>query len=206
MSSAFPLSSPIEVEGTGGTPGQIELSDGTNAVQVRAPTGLAGNVDFTLPATAGTTGYFLQRSGATATAWAEVIQNNPSSSLPLSTRFNDSNGAPTSTTSTTFVTEASMVYRGTVIDNPILQILVIVETTNNNASGQVQIFDYTNSQIIATSAVYGPAGGGGLTKFILDLGTISNLPTGQVILEIQLRRVNTNGGGATAIYSCEMYG
>lgn len=70
MSSAYPLTSNIEVVGTGGLPGQIDLSDGTNSVQVRAPTGLAGNVDFTLPTTVGTTGFFLSRTGPTSTGWA----------------------------------------------------------------------------------------------------------------------------------------
>ncbi|MBV1928306.1 MAG: right-handed parallel beta-helix repeat-containing protein [Gammaproteobacteria bacterium] len=69
MSSAFPLSSPIEVEGTGGSPGQIDFSDGTNVVEVKAPSGLTGTVNFTLPPNTGTTNQVLRTSGTGVTSW-----------------------------------------------------------------------------------------------------------------------------------------
>lgn len=198
---AYPLTSPIEVEGTGGAPGQINLSDGTNQVTLRAPTGLAGNVDFTLPSTDGVVGQVLQRSGATSTAWV-TSSSNAQSSLPISLQFNGSNGSPFDTSSTTFVVVSRIIYRGTTIDNTIGGILVIAGTSNANATGQVQVFDATNSNIIATSAIFGPD----LPLTIIDLGTISNLPTTQAIFEIQVRRVNTSGGGAAILNSIQIYG
>jgi len=201
-SNAYPITSPTEIIGTGGTPGIIYLSDGTNSVELRAPTGLVGNVDFTLPSTVGTIGQSLQRSGTSSTTWVDVNQANPNSTLPASYRFNDSNGSPASVSSTVFTTLASFVYLGTNTDSTMINILAIVGANGNNALGEVQLFDFTNSTIIATSATFGP----NIPKAIINLGTISNLPTGQAILEIQLRRVNATGGGSAEINSFQITG
>lgn len=69
MSSAYPLESPIEVTGTGGVPGQVNFSDGTNVVEVKAPIGLTGSVNFTLPPTTGTVNQVLRTSGTGITTW-----------------------------------------------------------------------------------------------------------------------------------------
>lgn len=69
MASSYPLTSPIEVVGTGLIPGQIDLSDGTNSVELKAPTGLTGNVNFTLPNNTGTTNQVLRTSGTGVTSW-----------------------------------------------------------------------------------------------------------------------------------------
>ena len=66
---AYIINSPQTVLGTGISPGQINFSDGTNAVQVKAPTTLAGNVNFVLPDAAGTTGQFLQWNASGNTQW-----------------------------------------------------------------------------------------------------------------------------------------
>ena len=60
MSSDFPLSSPIEIGGTPLNPGEVNFSDGTNSVQVKAPTSLTGTVNFTLPDSNGTSGQVLK--------------------------------------------------------------------------------------------------------------------------------------------------
>ncbi len=205
MATEYPLTSPIEVTGTGGAPGQVNFSDGTNAVEVKAPTGLVGAVDFTLPATVGTTGDFLQRTGATSTSFTNVTQHNPSGSLPLSLRFSDPSGNPTSVNSTTFAPLASVAYRGTGTDTILTLLLTVGETIGSSATAQYQIFDFTNGNVIATSAIIGPfAGGSG--QIIVDYGVVSNLPAGQAIFEVLVRRGNAGGGGSAAIYSCEFYG
>ena len=202
MTSSFPLTSPVEIIGTGVTPGQIDVSDGTNTVQIKAPTGLSSNVDFTLPSTVGTTGQFLQRSGPTSSGWATNIGIS-NSSLPLSIGSTNRNGGPAQTNSATFVVRRSITYDGTTTDNTITKIQAIVQTRDDTTTGQVQIFDFTNSNIIATSAIFGPLTGG-LPRTIVDLGTISNLPTGQAILEIQLRR--PSGTGNAQIHMTQFYG
>ena len=66
---SFPITSPVEIVGTPGVPGQINLTNGMFGVQINAPPGLASDVDFTLPVTVGAIGQILQRSGPTSTAW-----------------------------------------------------------------------------------------------------------------------------------------
>ena len=56
-------------------------------------------------------------------------------------------------------------------------------------SGSIRIYDATNSLQIAELVAFTD---GSVT--IKDLGTIGNLPTGEAILEIQLKK--TSGGGA----------
>nr|QBK85691.1 MAG: hypothetical protein LCMAC101_02860 [Marseillevirus LCMAC101] len=189
MSAAYPISSPVEITGTVPAPGQINFTDGTNVVEVKAPTTLSGTVTFTLPDADGTTGQSLQwpPSGDTM-VWGNV-SGNANSTLPVSFRFE----GPTTTTSNTFVVFASFIYNGTDIDNTMTTGMVVVETSSGAATGQVELFDLTNSLIIATSAIFGPTSG---VKIIVDMGTISNLPTGQALFEVQLRRPSAGGGNA----------
>ena len=197
MSSAFPLTSPIEVIGTGGAPGQVNYSDGTNSVQLSAPTGLSGNVNFVLPSSNGTTDQILSWNASGNTEWINNISNS-NSSLPLSFRYN-----PATTTSSPYQVVSSFVYRGTNTDNTVTDILAVASTSNSAATGQVRVFDLTNSLVIAESAAFGPTN---TTKIIVDLGTISNLPTGQAIFEVQLRRLPGGGGGQSELRSIQLYG
>lgn len=70
--SSFPISSTVEIVGTGIAPGQVNFSDGTNSVEVKAPTTLTGTVNFTLPDADGTANQVLTwpTSGST-TVWAD---------------------------------------------------------------------------------------------------------------------------------------
>lgn len=119
---------------------------------------------------------------------------NSNSSFPLALRFDNSTGAPFSTSSTTYVNVASFVYRGVTVDNPITSILAIVSTSGGffifQPFGQVRVIDFTNgSAVIAESAIFPPSS----SPTIIDLGTISNLPTGQAIFQIQIRRPYITG-------------
>jgi hypothetical protein len=198
--NSYAISSPVEIVGDGSNPGIIYISNGVNSIELKAPPGLTSDIDFTLPSTIGTTTNFLQRIGPTSTGWVDIIQNNPNSSFPLSIKFNAPSGSPTTVTSSTFTILSSIVYKGTIVDNTILQILGVVETSGNGV-GQLQIVDFTNGNIIATSPSFSST-----TKIIIDLGIITNLPTTESILEIQLRRVNSTGGGNAALHTIEIYG
>ena len=202
MSAAFPLTSPIELTGTGGAPGQINFSDGTNVVEVKAPTSLTGTVNFTLPDADGTANQVLKWPTAGSTTLWDNNNGNPNASVPIAIRFNAPNGDPASTTSSTFVVLETFIYNGTTTDNTLTTAISVVETSNGAATGEIQLFDFTNSLIIATSAIFGPTSG---VKIIVDLGTISNLPTGQSMLEVQLRRPTGGGGGNAAIHSFQTY-
>lgn len=119
---------------------------------------------------------------------------NSNSSFPLALRFDDATGAPFSTSSTTYVTVASFVYRGVTVDNPITSILAIVSTSGGffifQPFGQVRVIDFTNaSAVIAESAIFPPSS----SPTIIDLGIISNLPTSEAIFQIQIRRPYITG-------------
>ena len=202
MSAAFPLTSPIEVSGTGGAPGQVNFSDGTNIVEVKAPTTLSGTVSFTLPDANGTSDQILKwPSSGTTTVWGANV-GNPNGTVPMTVRFNAPNGDPTNTTSSTYEVFETFIYGGTTTDNPISMAISVVETSNSAATGQLRLFDFSNSLTIAESTIYGPTNG---VKIILNLGTISNLPTGQSMFEVQLRRPTGGGGGNAALHSFQLY-
>jgi hypothetical protein len=91
----------------------------------------------------------------------------------------------------TFELVSSFLYDGTDTHAPIIQIQSIVKS-ESGSTGEVRIYDITNNNVIAlgmfTNAEYG----------LLDLGTISNLPTGPSIFEIQIRR--ESGAGQKKVY------
>ena len=202
MSAAFPLTSPIEVTGTGGAPGQVNFSDGTNVVEVKAPTTLSGTVSFTLPDANGTANQVLKWpvSGST-TVW-ENSSGNATGTLPVSFNFVAPNGSPSGTSSSTFQSINTFIYNGTILDNTMSAAICVAQTSNTAATGQVQLIDLTNSMIIATSAVFGPTNS---APIIIDFGVVSNLPTGQSMLEVQIRKLTGAGGGAAEIRSFQCY-
>lgn len=126
---------------------------------------------------------------------------NVNSTLPLSFRFNANNGNPITTTSTTYVVLGSFIYRGTLIDNIITAILAIVNTNSTTSTGQLRVFNFTNNTVIAESAIFGPTNG---TQIAINLGAISNLPTGQAIFQIQLRRASASD--SAGIVTVQVYG
>ena len=92
-SNAYPISSPTEIIGTGGTPGTVYISDGTNAIELRAPTGLIGDAIFELPPITGVANQLLIRSGATGTTWATAPVNQGVNTWHVSdTRTSGTNG------------------------------------------------------------------------------------------------------------------
>lgn len=213
MSSNYTLTSPLDVKSTTSSASQINVYPGsasTFAVQVSSPTSLTSNVQFILPSSNGTVGQYLQYGTGIggACSWGTVTNSNPNSTLPSSYQFANTTGTPASITSNTFVTLGRCCYRGTTTDNTIQTAIAVVQTSNTTATGQVQLYDYTNNLIIATSAVYGPYNPAAIPK-IINLGTISNLPTGNAILEFRIRRVNVGGGagsGNTSLYSFQLLG
>lgn len=70
----------------------------------------------------------------------------------------------------------------------------IIGFVDPSTTGQVRLYDVTNKQIIAESATFVNE-----TKAILDFGTLSNLPAGEAIFEIQVVRVS--GSGSNGVYT-----
>jgi hypothetical protein len=201
---SYIINSPIDAEGTGVAPGQINFSDGTNAVQMRAPTGLAGNTNFVLPATDGTDGQVLIWNSSNATEWVSGSAFFPGQTLPIILNFsNPTNGQPATTSDTSFVPYATFIYKGTNADKPLSEVQFVVETDGASATGQCELTDITNANTIGTTAVFGP---GPTSPTIVNLPSISNLPAGEALFEISIRRGNAMGGGRMSLYSTQLYG
>ena len=69
---SYPISSELEIEGTGGDPGKATLSNGTNTVTMQASTTLAASYTMLLPTTLGTVGQSLTMTSGTETGWASI--------------------------------------------------------------------------------------------------------------------------------------
>ena len=102
MMPCYIIDSPFEVVGTMGTPGQIHISDGTFSVQVKAPTGLVGDIDYVLPALDGTDGQILTWNGSNTSEWSFDAAYQSGQSLPAHMNFGDATGLPALFTSFIF--------------------------------------------------------------------------------------------------------
>ena len=100
-----------------------------------------------------------------------------------------------------FDTVGTFIYRGSLVDGGISKILAVVSSSDGSATGEVRITDITNTNTIALAG-FGPTSG---IKEVLDLGTISNVPSGQAIFEVEIRRVNTIGTNSVSIYNIQLY-
>ena len=139
-------------------------------------------------------------SNGTVTLLRRALVN---STIPTNFRFNDPNGDPACTTSSSFITLSSFVYLGSDHDVLIERLLAIVSTTNTQATGEFQLTDLTNSNTIVSATSFGPTND---VLVILDINTISNLPTDPSILEVALRRSSMMGGGSACLHSIQVLG
>jgi hypothetical protein len=83
-------------------------------------------------------------------------------------------------------------YNGSIEMGPINQVEVISKMDTGATSYSVRLYDATNETIIAETT-----GKTNLTESIVDLGTISNVPEDEAILEIHIKLV----GGTTSTYA-----
>jgi len=70
---------------------------------------------------------------------------------------------------------------------PVTGCRAIVWTDNASSNSQIRLYDSTNLLQICESAVFN-----NLTPAVVSLGALSNVPTGQALIEIQLKRVANN--------------
>jgi hypothetical protein len=90
-------------------------------------------------------------------------------------------GAPASTSNSTWTFGANFIFRGSDIEGTPKAIKVIGGQTAAG-TGQARIQDITNSKTIATNTSITNVG-----KAIVDLGTLSNVGTGEAIWELQIK-------------------
>jgi hypothetical protein len=96
-----------------------------------------------------------------------------------------------STTSTSYQSISQFIFPGTTgLHGPPDTALVIGSAASDGSTSGFRIQDITNTLTIAESA----AATTNVAEAIIDLGSVSNLPTGQAVFEIQIKR--TTGGAA----------
>ena len=92
-----------------------------------------------------------------------------------------------SSTSTTYTSMCRFIFRGTNNYSLPTNIKVVTWVSSAAYHSNVRLYDITNSQIIATSANITST-----SNTIVDLGTISNVPTTDAILEFQIITSSTS--------------
>lgn len=97
-----------------------------------------------------------------------------------------------STSSGSYTLADDMIFRGsTVMGTPInVKVLAWVDS---GATCAIRVYDVTNAQVICAKINIT-----NITKAIVDLGVIANIPNGEAIWEVQIYKVS--GGGSTKVY------
>jgi hypothetical protein len=93
-----------------------------------------------------------------------------------------------SITTTSYSTVARFVYRGTSIYGPPINVKAICWVNSNSRTGNVRLYDVTNSKVIATAD-----GFNNISPIIIDLGDVTNLPLTDAIFEFQTTISSASG-------------
>jgi hypothetical protein len=187
--SNYNIPSSVDVKSST-TPGTINVYNpsGTNYVSVTAPTTLSGNVDFTLPSTAGTVGQYLRRTGPTSLGWGtpSIFPNSPFPMVTITVR--NSTTSFVRTTNALFESACYFPFPGTSAygGNPPSSIIVLTGSNGVNTYGTYRVTDVTNSTTIAqaTTTEYPDPN---VVNFF-SLGTLSNVSSTPAVWHLQVKR------------------
>lgn len=94
-----------------------------------------------------------------------------------------------------YVSQATILFRGTDVLGIPASIKVAKQASVSSPTHSIKIYDVTNSLAIAELTAQSST-----TLDIVDMGTLSNLPTGLALFEIQVKR---DSGGSTNL---DLYG
>lgn len=146
--SNYKLTPSIDVSSASLT-GQLNLysAGSSNAVQIKAPTGLVSSVPFILPSTAGSVGQYLT-NGAGASTWSGGGANN--TSLPMCLSFITGLGTAAQTTNTAFTNVGTLYFFGTTTEGTPSAIYAAIGGIASVGT-RVRLLDNTNTVIIGTS-------------------------------------------------------
>ncbi len=125
---------------------------------------------------------------ATSAVWIETTQSG-SIQTPIEISIGGNTAPQFSTSSTSYVVATVFRFAGTTALGTPTAMKAIGFKDASPTSWDVQIFDATNANIIATKT-----GNTGTASELVDVGTLSNLPTGAAIFEVQLKRTGGTGG------------
>ena len=86
--------------------------------------------------------------------------------------------------SASYATIGEFIYSGTSVEGAISAFYATLSVDSGATSYEARIYDVTNAQVIAEMT-----GQTNTTQQIKDYGTVSNLPSGQALFQIQVKRV-----------------
>jgi hypothetical protein len=132
---------------------------------------------------AATVGYDDTGQPLTATNVQDAIAVAAAGSKFLELAITGFNDPFNQTKNLTYTTLAQFIYRGSDETGAIQSINVLIANEDATAYGDIRILDTTNVNVIAEVLLFNSA-----TFTIQDLGTVSNVPTGPAVFEIQVRR------------------
>jgi len=73
MSLNYTITSPLEIKGTGSSPGQLIISDSTDSITVTIPPSLGSSYSFVLPSDSGLNTQILSRNSTGGTDWIDNV-------------------------------------------------------------------------------------------------------------------------------------
>lgn len=110
---------------------------------------------------------------------------------PVSFNKTQPNGEGIQSSSNTWRVISSFIYQGSSTEGIPSSAQALAYTTNLNTYYRFRLFDVTNFQVIATSTASNT--GTNFSAEIVDFGSLSNLPFGQAVIEIQILATNITG-------------
>lgn len=200
--SNYKIVSPVDVKSSS-TNGQVNLfsAGSLNAAQIKAPAAaLTANVDFTFPTTVGLVGQCIYRSGASSLDWITPGPTNVF--FPMSVRLFANSTKGMSTTSATLRTVFQFFYQGSNLVGAPTTAYILFSPSNGNTTLQAQLKNVTPLTTIIANVVAGPFGAN--TFNLINLGTLSNIPTNTNWISLSIARAA--GSGTASVFLFKLMG
>lgn len=140
--SNYRIETPLACRDTGSL--GLHATNSANSIIITSAA-TSANVDFTLPATAGTSGQYLQRSGPTSTTWASGTAVATNDTIPATIRLMGGNlpVTPTNITTVAFTVVGYFIFGGTTTSRTPQTMSIVFSVSPANTAGQVRLGDLT---------------------------------------------------------------
>lgn len=161
----------------------LSAADGLEWMQHWNSGAIGGNIAVHQP----TDGQILQYNGTTK-KWNAVDLSSISKYSHV-VHYNDQNSFVEICDQNDWTTYGGFVFHGTNMGPILTAVKAYAYCKNSNKTGQIRIQDITNNQTICTGTI---GHNSGVMK-LWNFGTVSNVPSGESVLEIQGRKNPTNG-------------